>query len=279
MKSLFITSAALALLTTAHLSTLSAAPQTNSIASLQNPASITSAVSRQSEITLAERICASYSQIKTVSCEIRKTTKGGGHTIRLLSRVHYKTPNHIHVDNVTPVKRTIIADGKKLYYYQEGMPRGFSRPISQLSELWLKSLHNIPGTALEHLMPLCGIDETELPSTEPETIRRGYEVKGIYVVLTADIKNRLTRIDFFKTPQMNSKTGEYIYSGWKEVIPNCWISTHYKAELFLPAEKVVKETRHIKNLTLNKDIPDRLFDHEIFMKNIEFTDIFKHTYE
>jgi len=274
MKSLFISAAVFVLFTTTDFAT----PATNSIAPTP-PGSTESAAGKQAENTLAERICASYSQIKTVSCEVRKTTKGGEHTIRLLSRVHYKKPDHIHVDNVSPVKRTIIADGKKLYYYQEGMPRGFSRPITELSETWLKSLHNIPGTALEHLTPLCGIDETELTPTETGTIRRGYSVKGIYVVLTADSNNRITRIDFFKTPAMKNKTAEYIYSGWKAIIPGCWISTHYKAELYLPADEIVKETQHITNLAANNDIPDKLFDHNVFLKNIEFTDIFRHTYE
>lgn len=199
--------------------------------------------------------------------------------MRMLSRVHYKYPNHIHVDNVTPVKRTIIADGDKLYYYQERMPKGFSRPISKLTDIWLNSLHSIPGTAQEHLIPLCGIEEATLPAVKKGSIRRGYAVKDIYVVLTADAEKRITSIEFFKTSSMKNKTGEYIYSGWKEVMPTCWISTHYKATLYLPNEKIIRETRNITNLAVNKDIPDNIFDHKIFLKNIRFTDTFKETYE
>ena len=132
---------------------------TIALPSNQAPGTKPPAPSSQTSKTLAQRLCSNYSQIKTISCEIRKTTKGKGQTLRILSRVHYKFPNHIHVENVSPVKRRIIADGKDLYYYQERNSRGFSKPIDELSETWLTPLRNIPGTALEHLIPLCGIEE------------------------------------------------------------------------------------------------------------------------
>jgi len=199
--------------------------------------------------------------------------------MRLLSRVHYKFPNHIHVENAAPVKRTIIADGKTLYYYQDGMPRGFSQPIDELNATWLAPLQNIPGTALEHLIPLYEIEEIELPKTEAGLIQRGYQVKELFVVLIADGQNQLQQINFFKTPAMQIKTGEYIYSKQKQVTPNCWISTHHKATLYLPNEEVINETRHFSNLAINEDIPDQLFNHELFMKDVKFTPEFKNTYQ
>jgi len=238
-----------------------------------------SAVLSSNSETLAENLCANYSKIKTLSCEIRKTTKGGGHSLRMLSRVHYKYPNHIHVDNITPVERTIIADGKNLYFYQDGIARGFSRPISELSDMWLKSLHNIPGTAMEHLLSLKGLKEDQLPSSEKDIIRCGYSVKNIYVVISADTKNRLHQIEFFKSSAMQEKTGKYVYSNHKEVAPGCIIATHYNATLYLPAEEVVKESQHISNISVNNEIPDRLFDYELFLKDVEFTNDFKKTYE
>ena len=78
---------------------------------------------------------------------------------------------------------------------------------------------------------------------------------------------------------MESKTGEYIYTNHKEVVNGCWISTHHKATLYLPAEELIKETRHISNIAVNEDIPNQIFDYELFLKNIEFTNDFKNTYE
>ena len=63
------------------------------------------------EPTLAERLCDRYEAIETITCAIRKTTRSPESTVRMLSRVHYRRPDHIHVENVSPVKRRIIADG------------------------------------------------------------------------------------------------------------------------------------------------------------------------
>ncbi len=228
--------------------------------------------------TLVERLCESYSGIESVSCEIRKTTKSGIRTMRMLSRVHYKKPNRIHVDNVSPAKRTIIADGKRLYYHEAGVARGFSRPISELSETWLKPLHNIPGTPLEHLLPLRGLPAIELPASVDGKIREAYEKDGVYVVLTADDQNRLHQVDFFKSSEMASKTGEYTFAHLQEVEPDCWIPLQHKATLFLPEGEVAVETRRVSNLSVNGSIPDHLFNHELFFRGVEFVDDFQKTY-
>jgi len=229
--------------------------------------------------SLAERLCSIYSQIQSVSCEIRKTTKSGLRTMRMLSRVHYRAPNHIHVDNVAPVKRTIIADGERLYYHETGAKRGFSRPIGELSETWLASLRNIPGTPVEHLLPLRGVPSRALPASDDGHAREAYEQDNVYVVLTADAENRLQRIDFYKSPAMQAKTGEYTFSHFREALPGCWIPTQHKATLFLPADEVVVETRRIGNLAVNGDIPGHLFNHELFFEGVEFVADFEKTYK
>ena len=229
--------------------------------------------------SLAEQLCSIYSQIKSVSCEIRKTTKGSGRTMRMLSRVHYKAPNRVHVDNVSPIKRTIIADGKCLYYHESGVPRGFSRPIDELSDTWMAPLRNIPGTAIEHLLPIRGIPETALTPSPEGHERRGYQAKDVYVVLTVDAEKRIHCIDFFKSSAMETKTGEYTFTHFQEVMTGCWVPAQHKATLFLPADEVVTETRRISNLTVNGAIPDHLFNPELFFKDVEFVDDFQETYQ
>jgi outer membrane lipoprotein-sorting protein len=229
--------------------------------------------------TLATRLTTLYSRIKSVSCDIRKTTKGDGRTLRMLSRVHYSAPHHIHVDNVSPAKRTIIADGERLYYYEAGMKRGFSKPISELSEKWLAPLRNIPGTAMEHLYRLRDCAEIQLEPSPEGYLRRAYQTDNVFVVLSADRDDRLHRIDFFADSTMLKRTGEYIYTQFEEVIDGCWIPMHHRATLFLPADEVAVEIRSIRNLAANGTIPKHLFDHELFMKDIDFVDTFNQIYQ
>lgn len=236
---------------------------------------LTASVFATDEPTLAEMLISEYNKIETISCEIRKITKADKNTIRMLSHVHFKKPDRIHVDNISPVKRTIIADGKKLYYYEKGLPHGFSRPINDLSEIWLRSLRNVPGTALEHLHNLRGIEEQSLSSTDHNLIRRGYQTKTMFVVLTCDLPNRLIGIDFFKTSSMKNKIAHYIYSAFQKVSDDCWIPTLHKATLWLPDGKQIEETRRVSNLNVNKPIAEKMFDANLFLENVDFVSDFE----
>ena len=95
-----------------------------------------------------DRLLAEYSNIETVSCQIRRTKEGAAGKIKFMSRVYYTNKNQIHAEGITPVKRRTIADGKRLYQYVEGDPKGFSRPIEELSEQMRISLQFVPGTAM-----------------------------------------------------------------------------------------------------------------------------------
>ena len=81
-----------------------------------------------------DRLLKEYSKIETVSCRIRRTVDGEVAKIKFLSRIYYTNKDQLHVENLTPVKRRTIADGERLYQYGEGDPKGFSRPINELSE-------------------------------------------------------------------------------------------------------------------------------------------------
>ena len=226
--------------------------------------------------TLAETLLASYEGIQTVSCSIRKDTAAQGKSVQMLSRVHYQKPDKIHVENVTPMKRRIIADGKTLFYSQEGMPRGFSRPISQLDEEWLTMLRSVPGSPMEHLMRLKGCPETNLVASADLPVRRGYFGKQKFVALSCDAMGRLCRIEVFKGPDMKEKTAQYDYSAFQKVAEGCWIPWVYKAFYLLGAIRA-EETRRLDSLSVNRPIPAGLFDASAFMKGIEFTPEFENS--
>ncbi len=228
--------------------------------------------------TLVESLNAGYAALDTVACEIRKTTKSEGKTLRMLSRVHYQRPDHIHVENVAPSERRIIADGKSLYYHEAGVPRGFSRPIADLSSDWLAALRNTPGTAVEHLAKLQGLSEVALPASPEGAVRRGYQADRVFVVLTADEKHRLTGITFFKTARMEAVTAEYRYDDHVEVTPGCWIPRRHQATVYLPDGERIEETRRISKLVVNAPIAATLFDAALFFRDVEFVSDFAKTY-
>jgi hypothetical protein len=236
------------------------------------------AFSAGEELTLAQKLCAEYGRLDSVSCEILKTTSADGKSIKWLSRVFYQKGDRIHVENVAPAKRRIIADGKVLYYYAEGDRRGYSKPIPELPAEWLASLHNVPGTPMEHLLKLKDIPETVLEGTTDLPVRRGYQAPKVFVVLSCDKDGKLTRIEFYSAADMQKKTAEYEYAFFQKITETCWIPCLHKAVLYLPSGDRAEETRRINNLEINKPIAPALFEHLPFFKDIEFTDEFEKTY-
>ena len=228
--------------------------------------------------TLAHRLYASYERIKTVSCEMRKTTRTSAGTVRLLSRVSFRNPDCLHVENVSPHHRRIVADGKNLYYYEDDAKAGFSRPIPQLTDAWLASLRNIPATPVDHLTRLKDLPEVVLPPTPDFPRRAGYEATNLYVVLSCDSTGRLARLDFYPSAKMEKKTASYEYSNFTRVDDDCWIPCTQKATISLPEGEELTETRLISDLAVNTPIPDTMFAADLFFKNVEFTDQFDKTY-
>ena len=235
-------------------------------------------VSSAQELSLAGKLCAAYEGIETITCQIRKTTETGGNSVTMLSRVFYKKQDHVHVENVAPSKRTIIADGKKLFYHDENAPRGFSKAISELEPSWLTHLKNVPGTPMEHLLKLRNLAETAIPSTQEFPVRRAYQTEKVYVVLSCDSKGRPAQIDFFQSPDMTRKTAQINYSDFKEISENCWIPCLHKTVLSAPGGEQIIETRRIDNVVANKPIADSMFSADLFFKDIEFVSDFKETF-
>jgi len=229
--------------------------------------------------TLAQRLCAGYRSIETVACEIRKTTTGAGQTVRLLSRVYYRKPECVHVDNVAPTKRRIIADGQRLYYYQEGLPRGYSKPIQDLAGDWLDAVRNVPGTPLENLLKIEHRPEIPQPPADGLPVRAAYDTGAVTVRLSCDGSNRLQRIDFFDSPAMTNPTARIEYGNFLQVgATDVWIPRLHKTVLFKPGGENMTETRYIDGLTVNAPVAASLFNASTFFKDVEFTDDFQKTY-
>lgn len=226
-----------------------------------------------------ERLLGNYRQIETVSCKIRRTVDGAAGPVRFISRVYWQNGNKLHVDNLTPLPRRIISDGDRFYSYAQGDPKGFSRPVSELSEPMMLSLRKIPGTAMEHLLLLEGVPEETLAETNG--LRRvGYSSQNRYVVLGMDSVGRLTHLDFFKTRAMNEQIAAYEYSDFSEVLPSVWIPMRYQARLNAADKTAVTETLKIDEFSVNSPVAVSLFDSSIFFDNkVDFADSFSEIYQ
>ncbi|MEE9368311.1 MAG: hypothetical protein V3V05_05545 [Pontiella sp.] len=225
--------------------------------------------------TEVDRLLAEYEKIETVTCKIRRTKKGAAGKMTFLSRVYFTNQNKLHAEKLTPVKQRTIVDGTTLYQYTEGSNnKGFSRPVSELSEQMKISLQLVPGTAMEHLLRLKGKEETSLPATKESAKRVGIQADTNYVVLLFDTNDHLTGVDFFKTGVMENKYADYNYSNFSEVTPGVWVPFLHEAMINYP-EAQFTETVKIDRYVTNKPIAESLFiPSNFFDKNIDFVDDF-----
>ncbi|MBM4153286.1 MAG: hypothetical protein FJ220_07180, partial [Kiritimatiellaceae bacterium] len=131
--------------------------------------------------TEVERLLNEYRQIKTLTCQIRRTVSGQQGDIQFMSRVYWQNDDRFHAENLTPISRRIISDGTRFYSYAEGDSKGFSRPVNDLSERMLLSLRQIPGTPMDNLLRLVKYEEQIL---EPiDGLRRtAYRTEKQYVI-------------------------------------------------------------------------------------------------
>jgi len=219
--------------------------------------------------TLADQLLAGYQNIQTLTCELRKDVKAPGGGGRRLSRIYFQRPDMLHVDNATPLKRRIVADGRSLYSYIEGDPKGFFRPISDLDDDWITSLRNVPGTAMEHLMKLRGAEETELEPADGFPVRKGYQTERLFVVLSLDPQGRLARIEFYASSTMQQKNAQYVYSNFQEPVEGVWLSLLHEATLWMNDTEITETTR-ITNLAVNQPIAPSLFVPGNFFKGVDF---------
>jgi hypothetical protein len=228
--------------------------------------------------TAAEQLLSGYEKIHTVTCEVRRDIQSGAGKMRMLSRVYYQRPDRLHVDNSAPIPRRIVADGSMFYSYAEGDPKGFSRPIEKLDEDMLINLRKVPGTAMDYLLRLRGVAETNLPATAEFPVRRGYATPKVFAVLSLDATGRLARLEFYATPEMKVRTAQYDYSAFQEAVPGVWIPCLHQGTLTVGGAES-QETTRINNLSVNTPVAPALFVAAPFFKSVKFVSSFDEIYQ
>jgi len=227
---------------------------------------------------LVDELLARYDKVKTVSCEVRRTSTTPKGKVRSLSRVHYKKPDRIHVDSTSPIKRRHISNGERLYYYVEGDPKGFSKPVDELDEEWLFSLRQVPGTAMKHLFKIDDAEEDELPATEEFPVRRGYRVGEVYVVLSLGPKEKLQQVEYFDSPEMEKRILRTEYRNFEEVLPGVEIPCYHATELKFQGIEKTEDVQFL-NMQVNKPIAKGIFDPDVYFEDVEFVGSFDEIYK
>ncbi len=226
---------------------------------------------------LVERLLAAYDAIETVSCDIRRGWQGPDGRVRMNSRVHWQRPNLMHVDNYSPMRRRYVCTGERLYYHIQGDPRGFSRRVEELDDDWRLRLKVVPGTAMDYLLPLQGIDEIELENSEEGVLRRGYRLTGSYVVLFIDVHQRLVRYEQFSSPEALRPLTAIVFSRFEEVLEGVFIPLLHETTVLLDGEERAETTR-VSIVSINKPLAPLLFDPDPYFKDVEFVESFEKVY-
>ncbi len=225
--------------------------------------------------TLVQRLLEQYAQIESVSCDIRRDITATEGSIRWLSRVYFQRGDRLHVENFAPLPRLIIADGSTMHQHNEDQPRGFRRPIADLTPVMQAGLRRVPGTWEEHLFRLRDKPEIELEGSGDFPIWRAYETPTVYAVLQVDDAGRLGRLQLFDANDRTRLTGELVGDAFEEVADGVWIPMVHRAH-FQVGDTATRERIRFSNYAVNEPIDEQLFKADShFPDTVEWVDQFE----
>jgi hypothetical protein len=222
------------------------------------------------------KLLAAYDAVPQLSCELRRDVKpAGGDSVRFLSRIFFRRPDCLHAENLSPMKRRTVCDGRTLRQYTEGLPRGFSRPVAELEGEALTNLRMLPGSNANWLEPLKDFEETELPADGSAARRIACTAPGkAYAVLSFDGQGRWIRLEMFSGPDCANRLLLAEMSDFAEILPGTWLARRQTVELSMDGA-VRSETVRLDNLSATAPIPEAMFDAESFFPGVTFTDSYE----
>ena len=227
--------------------------------------------------TLVHELLAGYDRIQSIACEVRRDADSKESSVKALSRVHFQRPDRLHVDNISPLPRRIICDGTNFFSYVQGDPKGYSRPVVKLEPDMLVSLRKVPASAMDHLLRLKDVAETNLAPTADCPVRKGYETGKMFAVLGLDASNRLARIDFFTGPDQKQHTAEARYGNFIEALPGVWLAALHQSTIWLGGQEN-HETSRFDHIQINQPIAPELFNPSLYFKKVSFVSSFDEMY-
>jgi hypothetical protein len=227
--------------------------------------------------SIVNQLLTGYETLQTVSCEVRRTTDSAGTKVQTLSRVFFQKPDKLHVENVSPLPRRIVSDGVTFFSHIDGDAKGFSRPVNKLDTDMLISLKKVPATAMDHLLRLRGISETNLTGNTTYPVRKGYDTGKLFAVLSLDQSNRLARLDFYTGPDLIQPVSRVEYSNFIEAAHGIWVPRLHQSTHWIGGVET-RETARFDNLSINQPIAQNLFIASNYFKKIDFVPTFEQMY-
>ena len=222
--------------------------------------------------TVVQQVCRPYEVIQTMSCEVRRDKElPDGDVLRMMSRVHFKRPDLLNVETLSPVKRRIVADGTTYRSYVEGQSKGLMSLVAKLPQEKQAELRTVPGTLGDALGLLAHAEEKRLEPLAEFPVRAGYATDNAFTVLNMDSSNRLARLEVFSDVDMGTLVARTDFSAFQEVLPGVWIATLQRAIITVKGVTVAETTR-VGNIAVNRDMPDTFFEAERFFKGVKFTE-------
>ena len=222
--------------------------------------------------TVVRQVCRPYEAIQTMSCEVRRDKEmPDGDVMRMMSRVHFKRPNLLNVETLSPFKRRIVADGAVYRSHAEGQSKGLVSPVEKLPKEKQAELRMVPGTLCDALDLLMDKEEKRLEPLADFPVRAGYASDKSFTVLSLDSSNRLARLEVFSDADMGTLVARTEFSAFLEVLPGVWIACLQRA-IITVKDITVAETTRIGNIVVNRDMPDTLFQADKFFKGVKFAE-------
>jgi len=189
----------------------------------------------------------------------------------MMSRVHFKRPNLLNVETLSPFKRRIVADGTAYRSHAEGKAKGLISPVEKLPPENQAELRTVPGTLGYALERFADKEERRLEPLAEFPVRAGYIGEKSFTVLSLDSSNRLARLEVFSDAGMDTPLSRMEFSAFQEVLPGVWIACLQRS-VVTESGVTLTETTRIGNIAVNREMPASLFDAEKFFKDVKFAE-------
>jgi hypothetical protein len=223
----------------------------------------------EEESRLVDRLLATWGQVRTVTCSMREETRTVMGVTQNLSRIRYERPNQLNIERTGADPCRIVSDGR-MFYQGTSSDMGIGIPIRNLDPERRIVLHSVPGSPMEHLLPLIQAPETNLPPVGDFPLRRGYSISNQFVILSCDALGRLCRIETLSSDPNGETIIEHNYISFMQIATNCWLPRLHETR-FNEKGVAVEKKKRIDAFVANQPLSPAFFNYALYFRAVTFT--------